>query len=163
MARWPWSSTCQASKALAMGGKLSPQSFLRFGLIAVPLPGGARRRPRGRVRARSARNDVRGDGRAVGHRHSNRPPTAWQQAAGRAGPGGSARDLPLDAPPGADDARPKRASGLDARPQRWNVRRRAAAAGGRGWKAPGDDAWTVLDYRVAIETGATILAVERAQ
>ena len=30
-------------------------------------------------------------------------------------------------------------------------------------KPLGDDAWTVLDYRVAIETGATILAVERAQ
>src|SRR6476646_5477869 len=26
----------------------------------------------------------------------------------------------------------------------------------------GDDAWAVLDYRVAIETGATILAAERA-
>jgi GntR family transcriptional repressor for pyruvate dehydrogenase complex len=27
----------------------------------------------------------------------------------------------------------------------------------------GDDAWAVLDYRVAVETGATILAVERAE
>jgi DNA-binding FadR family transcriptional regulator len=30
-------------------------------------------------------------------------------------------------------------------------------------KALGDDAWAVLDYRVAVETGATILAVERAE
>jgi DNA-binding FadR family transcriptional regulator len=30
-------------------------------------------------------------------------------------------------------------------------------------KPLGDDAWAVLDYRVAVETGATILAVERAQ
>src|SRR5262245_48185524 len=29
-------------------------------------------------------------------------------------------------------------------------------------KSLGDDAWAVLDYRVAIETGATILAAERA-
>lgn len=30
-------------------------------------------------------------------------------------------------------------------------------------KPLGDDAWAVLDYRVAVETGATILAVERAE
>jgi GntR family transcriptional repressor for pyruvate dehydrogenase complex len=30
-------------------------------------------------------------------------------------------------------------------------------------KTLGDDAWAVLDYRVAVETGATMLAVERAQ
>ena len=29
-------------------------------------------------------------------------------------------------------------------------------------KPLGDEAWAVLDYRVAVETGATILAVERA-
>jgi GntR family transcriptional regulator, transcriptional repressor for pyruvate dehydrogenase complex len=32
-----------------------------------------------------------------------------------------------------------------------------------GGKSLGDDAWAVLDYRVAVETGATIVAVERAQ
>ena len=30
-------------------------------------------------------------------------------------------------------------------------------------KPLGDDAWAVLDYRVAVETGATILAAERAE
>jgi GntR family transcriptional repressor for pyruvate dehydrogenase complex len=34
---------------------------------------------------------------------------------------------------------------------------------GEDGKPLGDEAWAVLDYRVAIETGATILGVERAQ
>jgi GntR family transcriptional repressor for pyruvate dehydrogenase complex len=33
----------------------------------------------------------------------------------------------------------------------------------KGGKPLGEEAWAVLDYRVAVETGATILAVERAE
>jgi GntR family transcriptional regulator, transcriptional repressor for pyruvate dehydrogenase complex len=34
---------------------------------------------------------------------------------------------------------------------------------GRDGEPLGDEAWAVLDHRVAVETGATVLAVERAQ
>ena len=73
------------------------------------------------------------------------------------------RDLALDPAPGADDAGPERPPRLAPGPRRRHLRRRAAAARRAGPASSLDEAaWAVLDYRVAIEAGAVLLAAERA-
>ena len=73
-------------------------------------------------------------------RRSKRPSSAWGRRSAPAScrPGASsrganarrrARDLTLDAAPGADDARTERPSDLAARPRRWDVRDREPPAG----------------------------------
>ena len=70
--------------------------------------------------------------------------------------------LALDAAPGADRADPERAPGRRARPRRRLVRRRPAAAAPRP-SPSSSPAWReLLDYRIAIEVGAVVLAAERA-
>ena len=74
-----------------------------------------------------------------------------------------APDLALDPAPGADHAGPERAPRLArGRTGGTFVAERPPLAEADG-KPLGDDAWAVLDYRVAVETGATILAAERAE
>ena len=73
--------------------------------------------------------------------------------------------LALDAAPGAHHARAERAPRLAARPLGRHVRGRGAPArAGRPTGPPlGEEARAVLDYRVVVETGATVLAAERAE
>src|SRR3954464_8583841 len=137
MTRWPCSSTCQASKALAIPATYRRRWSLArrtgagwaFGSTAVPLTGGGRRRPRGRIRAGTYGDDLRGDGRAPRHRHSPRPAAAGLEAPIRARPRRATSDFAVNAAPGDYDARSERTPGLDAWSQGRPLRRRAPAAG----------------------------------
>src|SRR5689334_5654506 len=111
MTRWPCSSTCQASKALAIAATYRRRFGWAFGPTAVPLGRGGRRRPGGRVRAGSPGDDVRGDGGAPRHGDSAGPAGARLPASLRARSRRPAPDLAIDPPPGADDAGAERAPG----------------------------------------------------
>ena len=89
---------------------------------------------------------------------------AGQPAAGRARPRRPARDLALDASRGADHAGAERPPRRAAGPHRGHVRRRAAAAGGEGRTSPSATTpGRCSTTGSPIETGATILAAERAE
>ena len=86
---------------------------------------------------------------------------ACRPSASLAGPAG---DLALDASPGADHAGAERSPRRRSRGRTGGtfVAERPPLAEEDG-KPLGEEAWAVLDYRVAVETGATILAAERAE
>ena len=87
-----------------------------------------------------------------------------QVAAARARPRGPAPHLPLDPAPGADHAGAERPPGLPTRARRRHPRGgRPTTLHATGRGSLGDDARAVLDERVAVETGATVLAAERAE